>query len=64
MKYCKGSFFLYILDNDYETEIGFKKSYVAVNFVLKLLSCAIVFLLISHENMRLVQGERSRENIF
>ena len=38
--------------------------YVAVNFVLKLLSCVVVFLLIGHVNIWLVQGERSRENIF
>ena len=31
---------------------------------MKLFSCAIIFILICHDNMRLVEGERSRENIF
>ena len=56
--------FLYVLDNDNYAETGLKKSFVPANFLLKLFSCAVVFMLICHENMRLVQGERSRENLF
>ena len=38
--------------------------FVAMNFFLKLFSCAVIFMPIDHENKPLVEGERSRENIF
>ena len=57
MKYNQGSFYIY------KTMI-IKKLFVAVNFFLKLISCAVVFMLISHENMQLAEGERIRENVF
>ena len=63
MKYQAGPF-VYILANDYHMETGVKKSFVKANFPLKLFNWAVVFMLVCHENMCLVEGERGRENIF
>ena len=38
--------------------------FIEMNFLLKLFSCAVIFMHIYHENKRLVEGKRSRENIF
>ena len=56
--------YLYVLDNDKYTVAGFKKSFVAANSLLKRFNCAVVFMLVGHENMWGVRGERCSENIF
>ena len=63
MKYQAGPLFIQIsqllLSRNWVKKIVWN-----AKFPLNLFSCTVVFMLICHENIQLVEGERGRENIF